>query len=277
MATYVVGDLQGCLEPLQHLLGEVGFKPGRDMLWSVGDLVNRGPDSLEALRFMYQMRDSVVTVLGNHDLHLLAVAAGVRRASRSDTLEEILEAPDRDELLDWLVQQPLLHRDKGFTLVHAGIHPRWTIDEAEGYAREVEAVLRGPERDAFFAAMYGNEPAKWSDDLTGMVRLRVITNYLTRMRYCSRKGWLDLESKGPKPPAVSKKKVSAWFSHAGRAAADERILFGHWASLLGRTDTPNAIGLDTGCVWDGCLSLYHLESGEWSRCSCKNGLVDDAV
>lgn len=274
MATYVVGDIQGCLEPLQHLLRKIKFKPGRDVLWTAGDLVNRGPHCLDTLRFLHGMRESVVTVLGNHDLHLLALAAGVRKPGRSDTLDEILAAPDRDELLGWLVQQPLLHREHGYALVHAGIPPQWTLKQAAKYAAEVEAVLRSPNCVDFLEAMYGNEPAIWSDKLTGMTRLRVITNYLTRMRYCSRKGWLDLESKGP-APGIAAKKVSAWFSHDNRAAADDRILFGHWASLEGRTDTPNAIGLDTGCVWDGCLSLYHLEKEEWTRCRCKGGFVAD--
>ncbi|MFT4613917.1 MAG: bis(5'-nucleosyl)-tetraphosphatase (symmetrical) [Bacteroidia bacterium] len=274
MATYVVGDIQGCLEPLQHLLRKVKFKPGSDVLWTAGDLVNRGPACLETLRFIYGMRDSVVTVLGNHDLHLLALAAGVRKPGRSDTLDEILAAPDRDELLAWLVQQPLLHQEHGFTLVHAGIPPQWSLKQAAKYAAEVEAVLRSPDCVTFLKSMYGNEPAIWSDDLKGMTRLRVITNYLTRMRYCSRKGWLDMESKGPAPGAVAKK-VSAWFSHDNRATANDRILFGHWASLEGQTDTPNAIGLDTGCVWDGCLSLYHLEKGKWTRCQCHDGFVAD--
>ncbi|MEZ5574012.1 MAG: symmetrical bis(5'-nucleosyl)-tetraphosphatase [Halioglobus sp.] len=275
MSTYVVGDLQGCLQPLKCLLEEVHFEPGKDVLWSVGDLVNRGPQSLKTLRFLYQMRDSFIVVLGNHDLHLLAVAAGIRKSSRSDTLKEILDAPDREELLHWLVQQPLIHHEHGHTLVHAGIPPQWTLAEALGYAAEVAAVLRSRDCVKFLEAMYGNEPAQWSDDLTGMPRLRVITNYLTRMRYCTASGWLDLQSKGdtPKPGIATpgNQPLAPWFSHPQRKTAGERILFGHWATLAGQTHTRNAIGLDTGCVWDGMLSLYCLETEQWTRCSCVDG------
>lgn len=275
MSTYVVGDIQGCLQPLKRLLRAVDFKPGRDVLWTVGDLVNRGPKSLKALRYLYEMRDSLVTVLGNHDLHLLAVAAGVRRAGRSDTLEEILVAADRDELLNWLAQQPLIHREHGYTLVHAGIPPQWTVPQAMAYAAEVEAALRGPERVAFLKTMYGNEPAQWSDDLQGTVRLRVITNYLTRMRFCTASGRLDLESKGstPNPGLVTRGEhaLLPWYAHPLRKTAEERILFGHWATIEGRTSNANAIALDTGCVWGGALSLYHLDSGQWTRCACRAG------
>ena len=279
MGTYAVGDIQGCLQPLKQLLREVKFKPDKDVLWSVGDIVNRGPKSLKALRFLYKMREQLVVVLGNHDLHLLAVAAGVRKAGRSDTLDEILEAPDREELLEWLAQQPLLHYEHGYTLVHAGIPPQWTLQQARDYAREVEAALRGPDRVAFLGAMYGNEPDIWSDDLTGMARLRVITNYLTRMRFCTADGRLDLVSKGSSPtPGVANlrgEKVAPWFSHAGRKTANERILFGHWAMLAGTSDNPNAIALDTGCIWGGTMSLFELESGQWTRCQCRDGKCRD--
>ena len=270
MSTYVVGDIQGCLQPLKCLLKKVKFDPKTDVLWSVGDIVNRGPKCLKTLRFLYKMRDSLVMVLGNHDLHLLAVAAGARRPSRSDTLDEILAAPDREELLNWLLHRPLIHHEYGYTMVHAGIPPQWSVKKAIKRAREVEAVLQSPDCLEFFQHMYGNEPAIWSKDLRGMDRLRVITNYLTRMRYCSEEGWLDLESKGARPNE-GVKKVSAWFSHPNRKSRDDKILFGHWASLEGMTDTPNAIGLDTGCVWGGAMSLYCLESGEWARCQCENG------
>ena len=275
MAIYAVGDVQGCLQPLKCLLKRVDFDPEHDTLWSVGDIVNRGPKCLKTLRFFYKLRRSVVMVLGNHDLHLLAVAAGVRAPGRTDTLDEILQAPDREELLNWLLHRPLIHHERGYTLVHAGIPPQWTLHEAIGYAREVEAALRSHDCGAFLSSMYGHEPTLWSDDLEGMTRLRVITNYLTRMRYCTRKGELDLHSKGTEPtpgvPHLGDKKVSAWFSHRGRKTAKERILFGHWASLQGHTDTPNAIGLDTGCIWDGALSLYNLDTGEWTSCECQGG------
>jgi bis(5'-nucleosyl)-tetraphosphatase (symmetrical) len=275
MSTYIVGDIQGCLQPLKCLLRAVQFNSDRDVLWSVGDLVNRGPKSLNVLRFLYKMRENLVVVLGNHDLHLLAVAAGVRQASRSDTLDKILKAPDRDRLLNWLAQQPLIHHEHGYTLVHAGIPPQWSVQEALGYAAEVEAVLRGPDRAQFLGAMYGNEPPQWSDDLTGMTRLRVITNYLTRMRFCTKQGRLDLQSKGSSPtpgaPIVDDEPVSAWYSHKGRKTANDRIVFGHWATIAGRTNHPNAIALDTGCVWNGALSLYHLDSGQLTRCACSGG------
>ncbi len=274
MTTYAVGDIQGCLQPLKALLREVDFNPSRDVLWSVGDIVNRGPRCLKTLRFLYNLRDSLVLVLGNHDLHLLAVAAGVRPPNRSDTLDKILKAPDRDILLTWLVNRPLIHHEHGHTLVHAGIPPQWTVARAMELAGEVEAVLRSPNCVEFLRQMYGNEPLAWSDDLTGMTRLRVITNYLTRMRYCTADGVLDLKSKGPKPDPEAGD-VAPWFSHPGRAAAQEKILFGHWASLEGCTDTPNAIGLDSGCVWGGSLSLYCLETGEMLRCRCRGGKCRD--
>lgn len=270
MSTYVVGDIQGCLQPLKCLLRKVRFDPAKDVLWSAGDVVNRGPKSLKTLRFLYNMRDSLVMVLGNHDLHLLGVAAGVRPPHRGDTFDKLLAAPDRDVLLHWLVQQPLIHHEHGYTLVHAGIPPQWSVAEAMSYAHEVEAVLRSPDCLAFFQAMYGNEPAVWSDDLTGMTRLRVITNYLTRMRFCTKKGVLDLTSKGATPDQPMKK-VSAWFSHPGRKAANDKILFGHWAAIEGVTDSPNAIALDTGCVWGRQLSLYQLETGQWTQCECRDG------
>jgi bis(5'-nucleosyl)-tetraphosphatase (symmetrical) len=197
MATWVVGDVQGCKKPLKRLLKRLSFDWERDLLWSTGDIVNRGPKCLKTLRYFYKHRDRIRLVLGNHDLHLLALRAGVREMGSSDTLGEILAAPDRDLLLDWLQQQPLMYWEDGFTLVHAGIPPQWTLAEAAQYAREVETVLRGEDAGAFFAAMYGNEPSIWSDDLSGATRLRVITNYFTRMRYCYPDGRLDLVSKGP--------------------------------------------------------------------------------
>jgi bis(5'-nucleosyl)-tetraphosphatase (symmetrical) len=274
VSTYVVGDIQGCLQPLKCLLKKVQFDPSKDVLWSVGDAVNRGPKCLKTLRFLYRMRDSLVMVLGNHDLHLLALAAGVRAPNRSDTLDKILQAPDREELLNWLIQQPLIHHENGYTMVHAGIPPQWTIKKAMKRAREVEHVLQSQDCVEFFRAMYGNEPAVWSADLEGMDRLRVITNYLTRMRYCTKDGVLDLESKGPSPN-LGTQKVSAWFSHPNRKTAQDRILFGHWASIEGYTDSPNAIGLDTGCVWGGTLSLYQLETQQWTRCQCEQGKCKD--
>ena len=266
MATWVVGDVQGCRKPLKRLLKRVGFSWDRDRLWCTGDIVNRGPKCLKTLRWFHKHRDNISLVLGNHDLHLLAVAAGARELNRGDTLQGILASPERDELLGWLQQQPLLHREAGFTLVHAGIPPQWSADEAAQRAREVEAVLRGPQAGAFFAAMYGNEPAGWSDGVQGMARLRLITNYFTRMRYCRADGELDLVSKGPPSapggPAADDPALKPWFEHRGHRAGGERILFGHWASLRGLTGTATAIALDTGCVWGNSMTLYCLETGE---------------
>jgi bis(5'-nucleosyl)-tetraphosphatase (symmetrical) len=273
VSTYVVGDLQGCLKPLKCLLKEVDFNPKKDVLWSVGDIVNRGPKCLKTLRFLYKMRKSLVVVLGNHDLHLLALAAGVRAPSRSDTLDKILKAPDRDKLLNWLVKQPLIHHEHDHTLVHAGIPPQWSLDDALRYGNEVHQVLNSPQCVDFFKHMYGNEPAVWSEDLAGMERLRVITNYLTRMRFCDKHGVLDLESKGPTPntnrPPQGPENVSPWFAHPKRKTAKNRIVFGHWASIQGHTNSLNAIGLDTGCVWGGTMSLYNLETGQLRSCECK--------
>ena len=271
MTTYVVGDIQGCFKPFQCLLERVEFDPSKDVVWSVGDLINRGPDNLKTLRWFYKHRDSVVVVLGNHDLHLMAVAAGARKMSKSDNFGDILEAPDKDVLLAWLCQQPLAHHEHGVTMVHAGIPPIWTVEETLDYAKEVESVLQGPDNSAFFEAMYGNDPGVWSDDLTGMTRLRVITNYLTRMRYCTKKGKLDLVNKGPKPKtdALKGKKVAPWFKHEHRLTAEDTIIFGHWASLEGVTKSPTAIALDTGCVWGNKMTLLDLDTRTFHRCKCK--------
>lgn len=261
-----MGDVQGCLKPLRRLLKRVGFDWQRDMLWSTGDIINRGPSCLDTLRYFFEHRERIRMVLGNHDLHLLAVAAGVRKPNRSDTITAIINAPDREEMLHWLQQQPLLHRDQGFTLVHAGIPPQWCVGKAVARAQEVEVALRGPGSRDFFTAMYGNEPNTWSKDLRGMERLRVITNYFTRMRYCTAKGRLDLSSKGPITSpggaAATDKKLKPWFFHKKRKAADERILFGHWAAIQGVTGDPNAIALDTGCVWGNAMTLFCLETGQ---------------
>ena len=269
MATYAVGDLQGCLKPLQCLLQEVSFDPTQDRLWLVGDLVNRGPQSLETLRFLYAMRDALVCVLGNHDLHLLAVARNVERLKRGDTLQEILDAPDRDELLAWLRQQKLLHYDeqRDMALVHAGIAPQWSMAKALRRAAEVENALRD---DAlypmFLDGMYGNEPARWNKELTGVARLRVITNYFTRMRFCTADGTLDLKSKEGLDSAPAG--YAPWFSHPQRKTRGQRIVFGHWAALEGQCDEPGVFALDSGCVWGGPLTLMNIDTGHYHRCSC---------
>ncbi|MDH4569937.1 symmetrical bis(5'-nucleosyl)-tetraphosphatase [Pseudomonas sp. BN414] len=270
MTTYAVGDLQGCLDQLKCLLEQVRFDPAKDELWLVGDLVNRGPKSLETLRFLYSIRDSVVCVLGNHDLHLLAVANNIERLRKADTLREILDAPDRAELLDWLRQQKLLHYDeqRDIALVHAGIPPQWSLKKALKRAAEVEEALRDDARlPLFLDGMYGNEPAKWDGDLQGVTRLRVITNYFTRMRFCRADGTLDLKSKeglDTAPPGYS-----PWFSFPERKTRGQKIIFGHWAALEGNCNEPGLYALDTGCVWGGSMTLLNIDSGEQINCSCE--------
>lgn len=266
MATYAVGDIQGCIKPLKCLLKQVGFSWRKDRLWLVGDLVNRGPDSLKTLRYLYKHRGRIQIVLGNHDLHLLAVANGLRKKSRSDTLDEVLSASDRDELLEWLRQQPLIHSAKGYTMVHAGVPPMWSLEQAHRYAREVEAVLRGPHYRMFLANMYGNNPRRWKESLHGYQRLRIITNYLTRMRYVYANGALDLSSKGVEPDPG--RKVAPWFSYKTRATRQEKLIFGHWAALQGSASGKKLYATDTGCVWGGKLSMYDLDKKCWHSCDC---------
>lgn len=269
MSVYAVGDLQGCLQPLQCLLKEVAFDPAKDRLWLVGDLVNRGPQSLATLRFLYAMRDSLICVLGNHDLHLLAVAHNRERLKKADTLQEILDAPDRDELLNWLRQQPLLHYDaeRDTLLVHAGIPPQWTLSKALKRAAEVQDALRDDTRlPLFLEGMYGNQPARWDKGLRGIERLRVITNYLTRMRFCSADGSLDLKSKEGLDSAPAG--FAPWFSYANRKTRKHKIIFGHWAALEGRCNEANLFALDSGCVWGGAMTLLNLDSGAKHLCHC---------
>jgi len=270
MAVYAVGDLQGCLAPLQCLLQQVAFDPAKDRLWLVGDLVNRGPQSLETLRFLYGMRDSLVCVLGNHDLHLLAAAHNIERLKKADTLREILDAPDRNELLDWLRRQKLLHYDaeRDIAMVHAGIPPQWSLKKALNLAAEVEEALRDDARlPLFLDGMYGNEPAKWSKDLHGAARLRVITNYFTRMRFCTADGTLDLKSKEGVGTALPG--YAPWFSYPERKTRGQRLIFGHWAALEGQCNEPGLFALDTGCVWGGALTLMNVDSGERQSCNCE--------
>jgi bis(5'-nucleosyl)-tetraphosphatase (symmetrical) len=266
MPRYAIGDLQGCYDPMRRLLDAVRFDPARDQLWTVGDIVNRGPQSLECLRFFHQLGDRARVVLGNHDLHLLAVARGIQRVKKGDTLQAVLDAPDAAELLDWLTRQPLLYREGNDVLVHAGLAPQWTVDQAERLAEEVHAALRGDQRDAYLRGMYGNEPDCWDDTLAGPVRWRVITNYLTRMRFCTPAGALDLTSK--EGPESSLPGYLPWFEAPARRNADARIIFGHWASLLGRSTHANAIALDTGCVWGHQLTLFDLDANTYHRCDC---------
>lgn len=257
MAVYAIGDIQGCYDELLGLLELIGFDASRDQLWFAGDLVNRGPRSLETLRLVHALQ--AVTVLGNHDLHLLASACIARQRKRKDTLQAILEAPDAELLMDWLRRQPLLHHDAmlGYTLVHAGLPPQWDLPTAQACAREVEAVLRGDNYAAFFAEMYGNEPGTWSPALQGIERLRFITNCFTRLRYCDSNGRLALEEKGP--PGSQPAHLRPWFEWPQRNSRDLRILFGHW-STLGAHDAPGIQALDTGCLWGGKLTACRLDT-----------------
>ncbi|MCB1866250.1 MAG: symmetrical bis(5'-nucleosyl)-tetraphosphatase [Chromatiales bacterium] len=259
MATYAIGDLQGCREPFERLLEAIAFDPARDRLWLVGDLVNRGPDSLGALRAVRALGDAAVCVLGNHDLNLLAVAAGVRRSKPQDTLDDILGAPDRDELLAWLRTRPALVHDAGLdaTLVHAGLAPQWTIADAIARADEL-AALCADERafGEFLHEMYGDEPARWSDELSGHARLRCITNAFTRLRFCAPNGRMDFRDKGP--PGTQREGLLPWFEVPGRRSAGHTIVFGHW-STLGARESLGAWGLDTGCVWGGALTALRLD------------------
>jgi len=261
MTTWAIGDLHGCLAEFERLLARLDFDPDRDRLWFVGDLVNRGPDSLGCLRRARDFGDHAITVLGNHDLHLLATAAGIRRVRSKDTFDDVLEAPDRDELLDWLRLQPLLHRDEvlDFTMVHAGLHRDWDLDIAAGLAAEVETELRKPDCGGLFEYMYGDEPAQWSDRLSGEDRIRVIINVMTRMRFCHPDGSLDLDPTGP--PGSQPGDLVPWYEVPDRASAGERIVFGHW-SRLGYLSTHGIHALDSGCLWGGRLTALNLDNPE---------------
>jgi bis(5'-nucleosyl)-tetraphosphatase (symmetrical) len=279
MATYVIGDVQGCFRALQRLLDQLRFDESDDRLWFVGDLVNRGPDSLATLRFVQALGDTAVSVLGNHDLHLLAVAEGFEKLKRDDTLEEVLTASDRDELLEWLRHRPLMHvqpdlraevpgmaaSEGGYTMVHAGLLPSWTVAQALELAAEVEAALRAASYRSFLAGMYGNRPERWSDALTGLERLRVIVNAMTRLRLCTADGAMEFEHKGrPTHPPPG---YMPWFEVPGRRSADTTIVFGHW-SALGLVQQPNVFGLDTGCLWGRRLSALRLDDRRVFQVPC---------
>jgi len=265
MPTYAIGDLQGCHAALEKLLDRIDFDPAHDRIWLVGDLVNRGTGSVAILRWAKGLGDALITVLGNHDLHTLAVAEGFVPLHRSDTIQDILNAPDRDELLDWLRRQPLAHGENGFFLVHAGLLPQWTPDQALALAGEVQDVLRGDNYRDFFAHMYGNEPRQWHDDLNGICRLRLITNTMSRLRFCSADGVIDFAHKGP--PGSQPKGLVPWYEVPGRASQDVTIIFGHW-SALGLLQRPNLIALDTGCLWSGQLTALRLEDRRLFQVSC---------
>jgi len=267
MAIYAVGDVQGCHAELVQLLDQIAFDPKADRLWLVGDLVNRGPGSLEVLRLVKSLGDSAITVLGNHDLHLLAVAEGVAEPSRHDTLDGILNAPDREELLQWLRSQRLLHVQDNWVLVHAGLLPQWSVAQAEILAREVEAELQGDSYAIFLARMYGNSPHRWDDTLSGYKRLRVIVNAFTRMRICNGQSEMEFKFKGEVENIPEG--YMPWFDIPKRASAKATVIFGHW-SALGLKLTPNVIALDTGCLWGGPMTAIRLEDRQLFQVACNN-------
>ena len=256
MAVYAIGDLQGCFAPLEELLRTVAFDIHRDRLWFVGDLVNRGPDSLQCLRFIRSLGDSAVSVLGNHDLHLICVAAGVEKPKRRDTLDEVLQAPDRDALVEWLRHRPLMHVENGFALVHAALLPDWTVDEARALAAEVEQALRGPDYRALLTQMYGDEPSRWSERLRGVDRLRVVINAMTRLRVCDGEGSMVLGFKGE--PGEANDEWLPWFDVPARRSRDHIVVCGHW-SALGLRLRDDLFALDSGCVWGRSLTAVRLE------------------
>lgn len=260
MATYAIGDLQGCYDSLLRLLDKLKFDTTKDTLWFAGDLVNRGPDSLSTLRFVKSLGDNAITVLGNHDLHLLAIAAK-HKNTNDNGLKDILNADDANELLNWLRRQPLLHQDSqlNFTMVHAGIYPGWDLKTAQKSANELEVVLRSNDYLEFIFNMYGNLPEKWDDELQHWERLRFICNSFTRMRYCEKDGSLNFKSHGA--PGTHPENTLPWFDITSRKITDERIIFGHW-STLGKVNKKNVYPLDTGCVWGGQLTALRLDKEE---------------
>lgn len=269
MATYAIGDIQGCYDSLQRLLEKCAFDPVRDRLWLVGDLVNRGPRSLETLRFFKSLGEAALTVLGNHDLYLLMVAeGGAKYRGKDDTLDDILESPDRADLLDWLRRQPLCHTEGGYCLVHAGLLPQWTAERARELAREAENALQGPDFREFVMNLWGSEPAAWSDDLTGWPRLRVIVNAMTRMRFCTLDGTMEFKVKGKVANAPAGH--LPWFDLPGRRSADSVLITGHW-SALGLKITPNLLALDSGCLWGGHLTAVRLEDRRVFQVDCSPG------
>lgn len=266
MAVYAIGDLQGCYDEFCQLLDKLHFDASRDTLWLLGDLVNRGPKSLETLRYVKSLGDSVITVLGNHDLHLLACAEGIKQTN-DVSMQAILAAEDRDDLLLWLRQQPLLHHDEhlGYTMVHAGLPPQWNLSAAQACADELHTVLRSDTYHQFLHHMYGDEPALWSENLQGWERLRFISNAFTRLRYCDNKGRMNMQEKGI--PGNQSDDMLPWFDIPTRQSRDLRVLFGHWSTLaLTEINASNIFPLDTGCVWGLRLTAMQIDSDEPEYC-----------
>ncbi|MGB2832142.1 MAG: symmetrical bis(5'-nucleosyl)-tetraphosphatase [Methylotenera sp.] len=257
MTTYAIGDIQGCFHAFQALLARIEFDPAFDELWLVGDLVNRGSGSLEVLRWCYAHQNNLKVVLGNHDLHALVVANGFVKAHRGDTLEALLTADDSQELLDWLRHQHLVYQNENYLMVHAGLLPQWTVKQTLSYAAEVETALRGSDYLHFLAHMYGNQPDHWQKKLAGLDRLRVITNAMTRLRICTKKGEMEFSFKGELSDVP--KGYMPWFDVPNRATKSTQVIFGHW-SALGLQHRDNVYALDTGCLWGGQLTAMNLET-----------------
>lgn len=255
MSIYAIGDIQGCFDDLQRLLAKINFQPEKDQLWFVGDLVNRGPKSLDTLRFIKSLGDSAICVLGNHDLHLLAVAYGFSSLRSKDTLDEILAAKDKDELLDWLRYRPLFHYNDDFCLLHAGLPAQWDFSMAKKMAGKVEKILRGASFLDFLAVMYGNKPEQWSKQLSDLDQLRFTINCFTRMRFCHEDGRLDFKQKGPL--GSQPKHLIPWFDLPNRKSASLTIVFGHW-SAVGYHESNQCYAIDTGCLWGGELTALRL-------------------
>lgn len=269
MATYAIGDLQGCYDPLRRLFDYVGFDPAVDRAWFVGDLVNRGPASLEVLRFVKSLGSAASVVLGNHDLHLVMQAEGYGKASSEDTLGEILTAPDRDELMAWLRSRPLFHDAGEYAMVHAGLLPQWDVAQAEALSDEVSTALQVPGYRDFLAHMWGSEPAAWQDDLVGWDRLRVVVNAMTRMRFCTPSGVMEFRAPGAKgPPEGAPAGCLPWYEVAGRRSADHVLICGHW-SALGFRQTEKLLALDSGCLWGGSLTAVRLEDRRVYQLPCR--------
>lgn len=268
MTTWAIGDLHGCLTPLKRLLDAIEFESEHDRLWFVGDIANRGREPLETLRFVRDLGESAITVLGNHDLHLLAVMHGVRKPSQKDTLDTILRAKDRDELEAWMRSRPLMHTDKALrvVMVHAGIHPAWTFEQANALADELHRVISSHRFERFLGHMYGDMPAQWKDDLLKHERRRFAINVFTRMRYLNLDGSLDFNCSAP--PAQAPKKLLPWYAMPDRIDPGLRVVFGHWSSHPAMSP-PGVLPLDRGCVWNGTLAAHALEDGRTVSVDCK--------
>ncbi len=278
MAIYVIGDVQGCFDELTALIDKISFNPKKDKLWFVGDLVNRGPKSLETLRWVKSLGNKAITTLGNHDLHLLASYAGIREVNKTSSLYHAIQAQDIKELVDWVRQQPLMHYDStlNIAMVHGGILPCWTIKKALSYASEVESVLRSNNFQEFLKNMYGDVPNNWEKNLKSRDRLRVITNSFTRLRYCNADGALDLNEKGS--PGTQSSGLIPWFEMTPRNNDDTKIVFGHW-STLGQYEGNNVIATDTGCVWGGCLTAVRIDDESYVKfttdCEAKHPISEN--